>query len=78
MRLMWKYKQRARKMLHILPLFWSLMSDFCHPSSAVDNTNLWVYVTISDPGMRRVDSVRFTEITLRWGTTSVTLGTCGM
>jgi len=28
--------------------------------------------------MRLVDSVRFTEITLRRGTTSVTVGTCGM
>jgi len=54
------------------------MSDFCHPSSAVDDTNLWVCVTIPDPGMRRVDSVRFTEITVCRGTTSVTLGTCGM
>ena len=54
------------------------MSYFCHPSSAVDNTNLWVYMTISDPGMRLVDSVCFTEITLRRGTTSVTVGTCGM
>jgi hypothetical protein len=54
------------------------MSDFYHPSSAVDDINLWVYVTIPDPGMRRVDSVRFTEITLCRGTTSLTLGTCGM